>query len=156
MMTEHEIQNIKDSAVLQAEMKVLKEDVAEIKAAVKELLKMLGMTESEMRSLLHMVGGDWTNNEPGWRNYAVLPPTDQMMQTLIKKRLVKLNGVYQLDESTGNARSVSYSATPKGMKIAKALYWAVFGKMIADDKKKDLTEANNRLYDNSLEPVVHY
>ncbi len=40
MMTEHEIQNIKDNAVLQAEMKVLKEDVAEIKAAVKELTEL--------------------------------------------------------------------------------------------------------------------
>ncbi len=40
MMTEHEIQSIKDNAVLQAEMKVLKEDVAEIKVAVKELTEL--------------------------------------------------------------------------------------------------------------------
>ncbi len=58
MMTEHEIQNIKDSAVLQAEMKVLKEDVAEIKAAVKELteLRTKGMGAFWLASALFGVG----------------------------------------------------------------------------------------------------
>ena len=57
-MTEHEIQNIKDSAVLQAEMKVLKEDVAEIKAAVKELteLRTKGMGAFWLASALFGVG----------------------------------------------------------------------------------------------------
>lgn len=123
------------------------------KVAVRELLKMLDMKEEEMRSLLHMVGGDWTKNEPGWRNYAVLPPTDKIMEGLMKKRLVKCRGKYRGNEIS---LCLSYHATPKGMKIAKALYWAYFGKMIADDKKKDLNEANLRLYNNSLEPVVHY
>ena len=120
---------------------------------VKELLKMLGLTVEEMRSLLHMVGGDWTKNDPGWRNYAVLPPSDKTMESLIKKRLVKTAGKY-----SGNETSTTYSyyATPKGLKIAKALYWAYFGKMIRDNTKKDLNEANMRLYNNSLEPVVHY
>lgn len=58
MMTEHEIQNIKDNAVLQAEMKVLKEDVAEIKAAVKELteLRTKGMGAFWLASALFGVG----------------------------------------------------------------------------------------------------
>lgn len=58
MMTEHDIQNIKDSAVLQAEMKVLKEDVAEIKAAVKELteLRTKGMGAFWLASALFGVG----------------------------------------------------------------------------------------------------
>lgn len=57
-MTEHEIQNIKDNAVLQAEMKVLKEDVAEIKAAVKELteLRTKGMGAFWLASALFGVG----------------------------------------------------------------------------------------------------
>jgi hypothetical protein len=124
------------------------------KGPVKELIKMLGMTNEEMRSLLHMVGGDWTNNDPGWRNYAVLPPSDKMMETLIKKRLVKSSGAYNLDES-GGARDICYVATPKGLKIAKALYWAYFGKHLRDDLKKDLQTANMRLYNNSLQPVTH-
>lgn len=39
-MTEAEIENIKATAVLQAEMKVMKDDLAEIKAAVKELTEL--------------------------------------------------------------------------------------------------------------------
>jgi hypothetical protein len=119
---------------------------------VKELLKMMGMTEAEMRSLLHMVGGDWINNDPGWRNYAVLGPEDKTMQSLIKKRLVKCAGDYPF---IGNKESQAYHATPKGMKIAKALYWAYFGKYLRDDKKTDLDTANMRLYDNGFDPVTH-
>ena len=57
-MTEHEIQSIKDNAVLQAEMKVLKEDVAEIKAAVKELteLRTKGMGAFWLATSLFGVG----------------------------------------------------------------------------------------------------
>ena len=57
-MTEAEIQNIKDTAVIQAEMKVLKEDVAEIKSAVKELteLRTKGMGAFWLASALFGVG----------------------------------------------------------------------------------------------------
>lgn len=57
-MTEAEIENIKATAVLQAEMKVLKDDVAEIKAAVKELteLRTKGMGAFWLASALFGVG----------------------------------------------------------------------------------------------------
>ena len=57
-MTEAEIENIKATAVLQAEMKVMKDDLAEIKAAVKELteLRTKGMGAFWLASALFGVG----------------------------------------------------------------------------------------------------
>ena len=57
-MTEAEIENIKATAVLQAEMKALKDDVAEIKTAVKELteLRTKGMGAFWLASALFGVG----------------------------------------------------------------------------------------------------
>ena len=57
-MTEAEIENIKATAVLQNEMKVMKDDVAEIKAAVKELteLRTKGMGAFWLASALFGVG----------------------------------------------------------------------------------------------------
>jgi hypothetical protein len=57
-MTEAEIENIKATAVLQAEMNTLKADVAEIKAAVKELteLRTKGMGAFWLASALFGVG----------------------------------------------------------------------------------------------------
>ncbi len=57
-MTEAEIENIKATAVLQSEMNTLKADVAEIKAAVKELteLRTKGMGAFWLASALFGVG----------------------------------------------------------------------------------------------------
>ena len=57
-MTEAEIENIKATAVLQHEMKVMKDDLAEIKAAVKELteLRTKGMGAFWLASALFGVG----------------------------------------------------------------------------------------------------
>ena len=57
-MTEAEIENIKAIAVLQHEMKVMKDDLAEIKAAVKELteLRTKGMGAFWLASALFGVG----------------------------------------------------------------------------------------------------
>ena len=57
-MTEAEIENIKATAVLQAEMKVMKDDLAEIKAAVKELteLRTKGMGAFWLATSLFGVG----------------------------------------------------------------------------------------------------
>lgn len=57
-MTEAEIQSIKDNAVMQAELKILKEDVAEIKASMKELtdLRTKGMGAFWLASALFGVG----------------------------------------------------------------------------------------------------
>lgn len=57
-MIEAEIENIKATAVLQHEMKVMKDDLAEIKAAVKELteLRTKGMGAFWLASALFGVG----------------------------------------------------------------------------------------------------
>ena len=57
-MTEAEIENIKATAVLQFEMKTMKEDIAEIKTAVKELteLRTKGMGAFWLASALFGVG----------------------------------------------------------------------------------------------------